>query len=242
MARVHSNAFLREARRKILDNPRADYDDELFYALVRATWLLTEVYTDDRIREDHGKKYLSVHFDGSGKKETLRRIILDFADKYLLLDGLILDGLIIEKGFIEEIISAVDSSMMTAIADDISSYETEAAAAAEESLQFYPDIRKWNAEAVLTVKRVSYDDGNRAKERLASAYRNVLEKAASAGYHTLSIGPLSDYPPSLEGDIASSAASIFFSLHPESPMCITFVLPDEDSLSRFLMPPEHQQE
>ena len=154
----------------------------------------------------------------------------------------LLEDIIIEKGFIEELISAIDGSTMTAIADDISSYETEVAAAAEESLQFYPDIRKWNAEAVLTVKRVSYDDGNRAKERLASAYRNVLEKAASAGYHTLSIGPLSDYPPSLEGDIASSAASIFFSLHPESPMCITFVLPDEDSLSRFLMPPEHQQE
>ena len=156
MARVHSNAFLREARRKILDNPRADYDDELFYALVRATWLLTEVYTDDRIREDHGKKYLSVHFDGSGKKETLRRIILDFADKYLLLDGLILDGLIIEKGFIEEIISAVDSSMMTAIADDISSYEKVLAVLRRDLMdRNVPQMHTYNIGT--SVKREDFD-------------------------------------------------------------------------------------
>ena len=232
MARVHSNAFLREARRKILDNPRADYDDELFYALVRATWLLTEVYTDDRIREDHGKKYLSVHFDGSGKKETLRRIILDFADKYLLLDGLILDGLIIEKGFIEEIISAVDSSMMTAIADDISSYETDAAAVADESLSMFPSIQKWNSEALLTISRVA--SGDRFTERLSSAYRNLLDKTKEAGYRTLSIAPLSDAMLQNESAIATSAVSIWFSLHPDYPLAVTFVLPGERELQAFL--------
>ena len=228
--------------RRIRENPKEDLDDVLFYTIMRAVWLGKEIAVSDTVTNNHGKNYLRTYLSGKGTWTPIRSVLLGFADEYVMLDGFLIEDIIIEKGFIEELISAIDGSTMTAIADDISSYETEAAAAAEESLQFYPDIRKWNAEAVLTVKRVSYDDGNRAKERLASAYRNVLEKAASAGYHTLSIGPLSDYPPSLEGDIASSAASIFFSLHPEYPMCITFVLPDEDSLSRFLMPPEHQQE
>ena len=155
------------------------------------------------------------------------------------LDGFLLDDIIIEKGFVEELISAIDDSTMTAVADDISSYETAGAVVSDEALQFFPDIRKWNANAVLTRPRVIYKDGERAKERLAIAYRDVLKKAAEAKLKTLSIAPLSDYPLSLEGDIASSSVSVFFSLHPETAMAVTFVLPDEESLSVFLSS-EHQ--
>ena len=101
----------------------------------------------------------------------------------------------------------------------------EAAAAADESLPSFPDIRKWNAEAVLTVPRVAYGDGERAKERLARQYRAVLSKAAEAGYRTLSIAPLSDYPLDLEGEIAASSVNAFFAFNPSSPMSVTFVLP-----------------
>ena len=111
----------------------------------------------------------------------------------------------------------------------------------ERSLPSFPDIRKWNAEAVLTVPLVAYGDGERAKERLARQYRAVLSKAAEAGYRTLSIAPLSDYPLDLEGEIAASSVNAFFAFNPSSPMSVTFVLPDESSLARFLSS-DHEEE
>lgn len=226
--------------RRIRENPREDLDDALFYSIVRACWLEKEIRCRDGIVEDHGKKYLRTYLsDGEGEWVPIRRILLDFTDRFVMLDGFLLDDIIIEKGFVEELISAIDDSTMTAVADDISSYETAGAVVPDEALQFFPDIRKWNANAVLTRPRVIYKDGERAKERLAIAYRDVLKKAAEAKLKTLSIAPLSDYPLSLEGDIASSSVSAFFSLHPETAMAVTFVLPDEESLSVFLSS-EHQ--
>ena len=228
---------------RVRENPREDLDDALFYTIIRACWLGKEVRTREGVTEDHGKKYLRTFLSpGDGKWIPLRRLLLDFTEKYVMLDGFMLDDVIIEKGFVEELLSAIDDSTMTAVADDISSYESEAAAVTEEALPLFPDMRKWNTGAVLTAGRVLYGDGSRAKERLAAVYRNVLEKAAAAGYRTLSIAPLSDYPASLEGNIAASSVSIFFSLHPEVPMAVTFVLPDEESLRRFLVPPEHEDE
>ena len=179
---------------------------------------------------------------GNGDPDAKVSKLLDFTDKYVMLDGFLLDDIIIEKGFVEELVSAVDYSQITAVAEDISSYESESACVTDESLTSFPDIRKWNTEAVLTTPIVRYGSGEGAVSRLANAYKNILQKAMDGGYHTLSIAPLSDFPLNIEGEIANQSTDIFFSLHPESPMCITFVLPDEDSLSRFLMPPEHQQE
>lgn len=220
---------------RIKENPREDLDDALFYTIIRACWLEKEVRIRDSIIENHGKRYLRAFLnEGDGQWIPIRRLLLDFTDKFVMLDGFLLDDIIIEKGFVEELISAIDSSTMTAVADDIASYETEAAAVADEALDYFPDIRKWNSEAVLTIPRVVYGDGDNAKERLAIAYKNILSKAATAGYKTLSIAPLSDYPLALEGDVASSSVSIFFSLHPEVSMCVTFMLPDEKSLQSFL--------
>ena len=228
--------------RRVRGNPREDLDDALFYAICRSVWLDKEIAVSESVVEDHGKRYLKASLDEcNGKTVPIRRMLLDFLDAYVMLDGFVLDGLIIEKGFVEELISAIDSSTMTAIAEDISSYESEAAAAADESLPSFPDIRKWNSEAVLTIPRVAYGDGERAKERLARQYRAVLSKAAEAGYRTLSIAPLSDYPLDLEGEIAASSVNAFFAFNPSSPMSVTFVLPDESSLARFLSS-DHEEE
>lgn len=227
---------------RIRENPREDLDDALFYTITRACFLEKEIKVRDSVVENHGKRYLRTFMNtGDGVWTPLRRVLLDFTDKYVMLDGFLLDDIIIEKGFIEELISALDASTMTAVADDISSYETAAAAVTDEALRYYPDIRKWNSEAVLTTPRVAYGDGERAKERLAVAYRNILSKASEAGYKTLSIAPLSDCPLELEGDIAASSASIFFTLRPDAAMAVTFILPDEKSLSRFLSS-DHQEE
>ena len=228
---------------RIRNNPRQDLDDDLFYTISRAAWLGKEVRIVGTVAEDHGKQYLRLSLrPGEGEWVSIRRLLLDFADRYVLLDGFLLEDIIIEKGFVEELLSAVDGSVMTAVADDISSFETEAAAVSDEALPLYPGIQQWNADAVLSVPRVRYGNGENAKERLASAYRNVLEKAAAGNYRTLSIAPLSDYPLSLEGDVASSAVSIFFALRPDAPMSVTFVLPDHHSLSLFLGATEHQEE
>ena len=112
MGRAHDNKILSEIRRRIIENPRKDYDDELFYAIMRSVWLGCSVYTDDMVAEDHGKKYLAVHIEGKGKEVPLKRILLDFTDRYLMLDGISLDGLLIEKGFIEEIISGFSGMRM----------------------------------------------------------------------------------------------------------------------------------
>ncbi len=227
---------------RIRENPREDLDDALFYTIMRACWLEKEVRCLDSVVSNHGKKYLRTCLSGpEGEWTPLRRILLDFTDRFVMLDGFLLDDIIIEKGFIEELISAIDASTMTAVADDISSYEIAGAVVTDESLPLFQDIRKWNADAVLTRPRVCYGDGERAKERLASAYRDVLAKAAEAKLSTLSIAPLSDYPLPLEADIAASSVSVFFSLHPETPMAVTFILPDEKSLALFLST-DHQQE
>ncbi len=239
MRRKGDNSVLEELRRRIKEKPAADFDDELFYTLTRCIWLGKEVVADDMVAEDHGKAYLVTHISGSGRRKGLREMILGFTDEYLGLDGLLLDDIIIEKGFIEELISAVDDGMVTAVAEDISSYESEAAIVTDDALPSFPSIRKWNADAVLTAERVRYGSGERAKERLASAYKAVFDSAMNGGYHVISIAPLSDYPIGLESSIAVSAASIYSSLHPDFPMAVTFVLPDEESLSLFLAPPEH---
>ena len=223
--------------RKVRENPRADLDDELFYTFSRACFLGKTVRVRDSYKENYGKRYLAVFLsEGDGDWIPIRQLLLDFTGKYIELDGFVIEDVIIEKGFIEELVSAIDTSTMTAIAEDISSYESAAAAITDEALQFFPDIRKWNAEAVLTTHRIAYGDGTRAKERLASAYKNILEKAVSAGYSTLSIAPLSDYPLSSECDIATSAVSVFFSLHPDVSLMVTFILPDEEKLGEFLTP------
>lgn len=223
--------------KRVKENPKADLDDELFYTLVRACFLGKEVRTRDSYKENYGKRYLLVFLTpGEGEWTTLRQLLLDFTDKYIELDGFVIEDVIIEKGFIEELVSAIDNSTMTAIAEDISSYESAASAVTDEALEFFPDIREWNSDAVLTIPRVMYGNGTRAKERLAAAYRNVLEKTAEAGYTTLSVAPLSDYPLSLECDVASSAASVFFTLHPAAPLLLTFILPDEEKLREFLTP------
>lgn len=243
MRRKEDNSVLERLREMIKEKPSADFDDELFYTLSRCIWLGKEIFTEEKVTENYGKAYLSAHIaSGKGKRVPLRDVILAFTDRYLGLDGLLLDDIIIEKGFIEEIISAVDDGMMTAVAEDISSYECEAAIVAEEMLQSFPSIQKWNADAVLTVPRVVKGDGKRAKERLAVAYRNVLSKAAAGGYHVLSVSPLSDYPVQEEAGIATSAVRIFASLNPDFPMSVTFVLPDRKSLDAFLSPPEHDYE
>ena len=185
------------------------------------------------IAEDHGKNYLSVHIERNGKEVALRTLLLDFTDRYLLLDGISLDGLLIEKGFIEELISGLDQSTMTAIAEDISSYETEAAAVTDESLPLFPDMRKWNADAVLTIPSVKEKACSDFVSVLAHSYRNILDKTREAGYHTLSIAHLSDNL-SREGDIAASSVNIWIAMNPDYPISVTFILPDESALHDFL--------
>ena len=220
--------------RRIRENPKEDLDDELFFTLIRSVWLDKSVRVRDSIVENYGKKYLRAYLEeGEGEWMPLRKLLLDFTDSYVFLDGFLLDDIIIEKGFIEELISAIDDSTMTAVADDISSYETDAAVVTDEALAQFQDIRKWNTDAVMTVPRINFGSGDNAKERLAMAYKNVLEKAADSGYKTLSIAPLSDYPLSLEGSIAASSVNIFLSLR-RCPMMVTFILPDNGRLSSFL--------
>ena len=235
-------SMLTQLASRIKASPKEDFDDALFFTLCRASALGKKIRTNDGVVTDHGKKYLRTYLsEGNGNWVDIRRILLDFTDKYVMLDGFLLDDIIIEKGFVEELVSAVDYSQITAVAEDISSYESEAAAAADESLPSFPDIRKWNAEAVLTVPRVAYGDGERAKERLARQYRAVLSKAAEAGYRTLSIAPLSDYPLDRVWEIDASSVNAFFAFNTSSPMSVSFVLPDESSLARFLSS-DHEEE
>ncbi|MBO8437113.1 MAG: hypothetical protein IAA97_09065 [Spirochaetes bacterium] len=234
MRNSNDNSLLKALVSRIKSNPKEDLDDTLFYTITRAATLGKEIRVGS-VREDHGKRYLRTFLDGGkGDVVKLGDFLLRFLDEYVLLDGFMLEEIIIEKGFVEELISALGMSTMTAVADDISSYESAAAAICDESLPFFPDIRKWNTEAVLTVPRVRYSDGSRVKERLASAYKHVFEKCVEGGYTTLSIAPLSDYPLSLESEIATSAASAFFALHPDRMLSVSFILPDEKSLSLFL--------
>ena len=235
MGRAHDNKILSEIRRRIIENPRKDYDDELFYAIMRSVWLCCSVYTDDMVAEDHGKKYLAVHIEGKGKEVPLKRILLDFTDRYLMLDGISLDGLLIEKGFIEEIISGIDQSTMTAIADDISSYETDATAVADEALQSFPGIQKWNTDAVLTTPLVKEKDNPDFVSRLSRTYKNILDRTRAAGYRTLSVSPLSDNL-SREGDVAASSVNIWIAMNPDYPISVTFILPSESALQSFLSP------
>lgn len=228
-------SMLTQLASRIKASPKEDFDDALFFTLCRASALGKKIRTNDGVVTDHGKKYLRTYLsEGIGNWIDIRRILLDFTDKYVMLDGFLLDDIIIEKGFVEELVSAVDYSQITAVAEDISSYESESACVTDESLTSFPDIRKWNTEAVLTTPLVRYGNGEGAISRLANAYKNILQKAVDGGYHTLSIAPLSDFPLHIEGEIANQSTDIFFSLHPDAALFVTFILPDEESLTKFL--------
>lgn len=239
MRNINDNSLLAAIVSRIKENPREDLDDVLFYTISRASFLGKSLRVGG-VREDHGKRYIRTYLtEGRGEMVLVREFLMRFLDSYLMLDGFILEEIIIEKGFVEELISAIDVSTMTAVADDISSYESMAATVPEEALQLYPGINKWNAEAVLTVPRVHFNDGLKAKERLVSAYKHILEKTIEGGYATLSIAPLSDYPLSIESEIATSSVSAFFALHPDRPLAVSFILPDEKSLALFLGSSQH---
>ena len=78
--------------RRIRENPREDLDDALFYSIVRACWLEKEIRCREGIVEDHGKKYLRTYLsDGEGEWVSIRRILLDFTDRFVMFDGFLLD-------------------------------------------------------------------------------------------------------------------------------------------------------
>ena len=77
----------------------------------------------------NGKRYvvISLAETSVGAWLSLRTFLFSFSSEYVEYDGFVMDGVIIEKDFIEEIISGLDESGVSAVIGDVLAEEAEAA-------------------------------------------------------------------------------------------------------------------
>ena len=227
------NHMLRSVRERILADPSGDYDDALFHSFLASAGLGKEIFNHHHYIEDNGKRYIAASLSESGKGAwlSLRTFLYSFSSNYVEYDGFVLDGIIIEKDFIEEIISGLDESGVSAVVGDVLAEEAEAAVipyAGEEVLTSIPADTPQNLIIQLPAPPAMGNDQDR--KHLAESFFLLFRTIKDLNLHSVVIPVFSGYDPSLFADIALSSVSAFLHRYPEYFIQLVFACRDDREL------------
>ncbi len=128
MKNIYNLAELKELISKIKSDPRGDYDDELFNIFLNYSAFSKVGELKNKVIKDGERKYIDIGLDPSDEVRTISfyNLFLAFLSDFVDYDGFALGGIVIEKGFIEEIVSALDTQALCIIKGDITSFEGDA--------------------------------------------------------------------------------------------------------------------
>ena len=226
----HNNNLLESVRKRIINDPSGDYDDALFHSFLTSAGLGKEIYNYHHYIEDNGKRYIAASLSGSsgGVWITLRAFFYSFSSEYVEYDGFVMDGIIIEKDFIEEIISGLDESGVSAVIGDVLAEEAEAAVlpyAGDRIRASIPSDTPQNMIIELPVPPATGSESDR--KQLAESFFSLFEAIKNYGIHSAALPFFSGYDPALFSDIALSSVSAFMHKEPDYFIQIVFTCRNE---------------
>ena len=233
MLNRRDNHMLMSVRSRILKDPSGDYDDALFHSFLTSSGLGKEVYLLKGHINDNGKRYIAISLsEGTdGEWTPLRTLIYGFSSDYVEYDGFVMDGIIIEKDFIEEIISGLDESGVSAVVGDVLAEEAEAAVIPISGSEIITSVSTDTPQDLRIELPVEDPEGNdEDRKHLAASFFQLFSKVADLDIHSLAIPVFRGYDPSLFADIALSSVSAFLHMHPDYFIQIVFTCRDEKEL------------
>ena len=226
MRNRHDNSLLSELREKIVNDPSGDYDDALFQTLLRAVALNKEVMIERGAVENHGKRYRRARINGDGRKTPLRALLLSFLGENVEYDGFLLDDIIIEKGFIEEIISAIDDSTIYFSVDDYKTMESDAVMLFEgKEKHVEAKDSNLNTDIILVARSTS------KVAELATSFKEAFSIMIEKGLHTLSLPLPKTIDKALFTAVALSSLEAYMKLYGEHYIQIALLVENEEDLN-----------
>ena len=227
----HDNHLLESVRKRILKDPSGDYDDALFHSFLTSAGLGKEIYNHHHYIEDNGKRYvvISLAETSVGAWLSLRTFLFSFSSEYVEYDGFVMDGVIIEKDFIEEIISGLDESGVSAVIGDVLAEEAEAAVLPYNGDQIRASIPADTPQNMIIELPVPpATGGEEDRKQLASSFFALFKAIKRFGIHSAVIPFFIGYDPALFSDIALSSVSAFLHKDPDYFIQIVFACRNDD--------------
>ena len=227
------NHLLESVRSRILRDPSGDYDDALFHSFLSSAGLGKEICNHHHYIEDNGKRYISASLSElpGGHWIPLRSFLFSFSSEYVEYDGFVMDGIIIEKDFIEEIISGIDESGVSAAIGDVLAEEAEAAVLPYTGDRIRTSIPAETPQNMIIELPVPPSSGTDEDRRLlASAFFALFNAIREYGIHSAVIPVFSGYSPDVFADIALSSVSAFLHRYPDYFIQIVFACRNDEEL------------